>query len=420
MKIGVILAGGKSSRFKSNLPKGLHKIDGKTIVDRLIDCLKLSDINKIYIVVNNDNCIFYKNIKGVEFLFQGDLFGTGGAFYSMNGLFDNDDEIIVVNSDCFIFDKNVICNFYNKFMDSNKDLGLVTMCVEDPRGYGRIFRIDNRIKIIEEKDTDEITSKINIVNMGIYIFKGSFLKNGMKFLNVKNKESKITIFYDNVDCFEYISDSLIMSINSKMDFYKVNREFYLYNCYKHLDNGVKIYDINNTYIGENVVIGKDVEIYPNNYLLGDTIIGNNCSVLPNCVICDSKIGNGSVIGPFSNLKAGSFIGKDVVIGAFVEVKNSEIMDNVKAKHHAYLGDVLVGKNSNVGCGTIIANYDGKKKHKSSIGENCFIGSNVTIISPVSVGNNVLIAAGSTINKDICDNSLAIARERQIIKNNYYK
>ena len=166
-------------------------------------------------------------------------------------------------------------------------------------------------------------------------------------------------------------------------------------------------------------IGRDVEIYPNNYLVGDCSIGDNSVIFPNCYIEDSVIGEACCIGPFSNLKKGCYIDDKVIVGAFVEVKNSVIKSGVKAKHHAYLGDVEIGQETNIGCGVIVANYDGEKKHKTHIGKKVFVGSNVTIISPVEIGSNVVVGAGSTIVKDISDNSLAIARERQVNKENYY-
>lgn len=420
MKIGVILAGGKSSRFKSELPKGLHKIDGVTIVDRMIDCLKIAGIEKVYIVVNNENYHYYRKIQNVDFLFQGKLVGSGGAFYSFNGLFEEEDEIVVVNSDCVLFNKNIIKNFYNEFKNSALDLGIITSIEDNPSGLGRIYSNDKFLKIIEENECDEELKKIKEINTGVYLFKGDFLKSKMKYLNNKHKESKITNLFDYGGCYKYLCKDLIMSINNKQEFHDVCKKFYLYICYKHLNNGVKIYDINSTYIGENVIIGKDVEIYPNNYLYGETIIGDNCIVYPNCFINNSTIGDGCEIGPFSNLKNNCDIGKECCVGAYVEIKNSFLKDNVKAKHHAYLGDCYIGDNCNIGCGTIVANYNNKKqKNRTIIGKNTFIGSNVTLVAPVNVGNNVVVAAGSTITKDVDDYSLSIARSREINKKNYY-
>ena len=421
MKIGVILAGGKSSRFKSILPKGLHKIDGVTIVDRVIECLKIADINKIYIVVNNDNYEYYKQVKSVNFLFQSDLSGSGGAFYSFNGLFNEEDDIIVVNSDCFLFNKKTIREFYEEFTKRELDAGLVSVLTDNPYGLGRIYDYDGNFEIVEENDCNEELLKIKEINTGIYAFKGSFLESKMKYLNIKNKESKITTLFRNIKSYKYLCKDLIMSINNKEEFYEVNKQFYLYNCHKHLDNGVKIYDVNNTYIGENVVIGKDVEIYPNNHLLGNTVLEDNCVVYPNCFINNSKINKNCEIGPFANLKDNCDIGCDCVIGAYVEIKNGYLKSKVKAKHHAYLGDCFIGENSNIGCGTIIANYNNhKQKNKTIIGKNSFIGSNVTLIAPVSIGNNVVVAAGSTITKDIEDYSLVIARAKEINKKEYYR
>ena len=191
-------------------------------------------------------------------------------------------------------------------------------------------------------------------------------------------------------------------------------------CYKFVEKGVKIMDLSNTYIGEDVVIGKNVVIYPNNYIYGCVEIGDNTIIYPNCFIVNSSIGENCEIGPFSNIKQGSKIGYNSIIGAYVEVKNSLLKGNVKAKHHAYLGDVDIDEGTNIGCGVIFANYDGKKKHRSIVGKNVFIGSNVTVVSPVNIGEKSFIAAGSTIVEDVNSYSLAIARNRQINKLKYYK
>lgn len=419
MVIGVILAGGKSTRFKSDLPKGLHKIDGKSIVERLLDCFDMCGMGKKYIVVSEDSYCHYKNVKNVDFVFQDKtLFGTGGAFYSINGLFNQDDDIVVVNSDCFLFEKDIILKFYNAFLMNDFDLGLITMKVGDSSGYGRVIEKNNIIKIIEEKDADELVKKINLVNSGVYVFKGKYLQKNIKRLNVVNDESKITILFDGISCFNYISNSLIRSINNKREFSEVNKEFYRFICNKHVFNGVKIYDVSSTYIGENVIIGNDVEIFPNCYVLGNTVVKDRTIIYPFSIINDSVIGDSNLIGPFAHIKNNTITSSNVVLGAFVEVKNSVLDGNVKAKHHAYFGNCLIGENSNIGCGFVSANYDGKNKNETRIGSNCFIGSNVTIVAPVTVGDNVVIGAGSTITDDVSSNSLSIARVRQINKEGY--
>ena len=420
MKIGVILAGGRSSRFNSLVPKGLHKIDGKSIVRRILDCFDLVRMDKVYIIVNDDNYKYYfKENFNVDYLFQNKANGTGSAFYCFNGLFSENDEIVVVNSDCFMFDKTVISSFLNECRLNEYSVGLVVRQEENCKGYGRVVIKDNFVNIVEENELDDLSENINVINTGIYFFNGIFLKKHIKILNNDLKENKITSLISKDRCLVYKSDDLIMGINNKEEFVNANKLFYLNNCNRLIANGVKIYDVNNTYIGENVKIGRDVEIYPNNYLLGECFVGDNSVILPNCFIEDSIIGEECCIGPFANLKKGSCVGDKVVIGAFVEVKNSIIKSGVKAKHHAYLGDVEVGEKTNIGCGTIIANYDGKNKHRTYLGKKVFVGSNVTIVSPVEIGDNVVIGAGSTIVNDINDNSLAIARERQVNKENYY-
>lgn len=415
MKIGVILAGGKSSRFKSLLPKGLHCIDGVRIIDRIID--SLSFVDKIYVIVNEDNYYFYKDINNVEFLFQDKLNGTGSAFYCINGLFNDNDDIIVINSDTFYFEKTIIENFYNQYISSSKNLGLIVEYKDNPSSYGRVFRKGNFITIVEESELNGDSN--SLVNLGIYVFSGIFLKKKIKLLNNDFKENKITLLFDNEEVFLYFGDIIVMGINDKEDFYLVNKEFYKYICLKHIKNGVKIYDPDSTYISEGVDIGRDVEIYPNNYILGATKINDNSCIYPFCYIEDSFIGNKCNVGPYTRLKKGSWLDREVEVASFVEVKKSTLKKGVKAKHHAYLGDCVIGENTNIGCGVIVANFDGRKKNQSIIENNCFIGSNVTIISPVKISSNSVIAAGSTIVSDVKANSLAIARNKQINKDEYY-
>ena len=421
MKIGVILAGGRSSRFNSDLPKGLHKIDGKSIVERIMECFECAGVNKVFVVVNDDSYSYYikENFK-VDYLFQDKINGTGSAFYCFDGLYSDEDEVIVVNGDCFIYDRSVIKDFSDKCSLNNFNVGVVAREDKDIKGYGRIKVHNNKISIIEEKDLKDVDEDLSLINLGIYFFNGYFLKKYMKTLNNENKVNKITDLVDKEECYVYECESLILGVNNKGDFYRANKLYYLENCNKLLMLGVKIYDVNNTYIGENVRVGKDVEIYPNNYIFGDTVIGDSSVILPNCYIENSLIEKSCSIGPFSHLKNGSILCSGCVVGAFVEIKNSELQNNVKAKHHAYLADVTIGENSNVGCGVIVANYDGKNKNRSNVGKRCFIGSNSTLVSPVVIGDNVVIGAGSTIVKNINDNTLAIARERQINKENYYK
>lgn len=421
MNIGVILAGGKSSRFNSDTPKGLHRIDGKSVVSRILEIFKIADFNKIYLVVNEDNYLcFLKENLDVNYIVQTKVNGTGSAFYLLKDYIGESDNVIVVNSDCFMFEKKTINWFYDLCSRSGLNIGVIGTKEISGINLGKIDVKENRVEVIEVEDKRYYDIHGDIYNTGIYFFRGEFLARNIEVLDNNLEENRLTrlLMLDNVYVFN--SDYLVYCFNNKREYMIIVNDFYLYNCNKLIESGVKIFDVKTTFIGEDVCIGRDVEIYPNCYLLGECEIGNNSVIFPNSFIESSVIGERCSVGPFSHLKKGSIIGDDSIVGAFVEVKNSVIKKGVKAKHHAYLGDVEIGEKTNIGCGVIIANYDGKEKHKSVIGNNCFVGSNVTIVSPVNIGEETVVGAGSTIVDDIDKNSLSIARARQINKNNYYE
>ena len=206
------------------------------------------------------------------------------------------------------------------------------------------------------------------------------------------------------------------------------------NLEKYIENGVVFIDTNSAWIDDGVVIGSGTVIEPNVMIKGDTVIGENvtvgfCSEIVNSkigdnvtikhsVITDSTIGKGTNVGPFAYVRPNCVVGENVKIGDFVEIKNSNIDDGTKLAHLTYVGDADVGKNINFGCGTVVVNYDGKQKHRTVIGDNAFIGCNTNLVSPVKVGKNAFTAAGSTITEDVPDNALAVARERQTVKEDW--
>lgn len=336
MRIGVILC----DEVRNN-----YNVDQTSVISRIDKCLSNAGVVKTYIFDDVDR--FYKDL-----------------------LFEDDDEMVIIKGNCFIFDLMEL----KKFCDD--------VCDQDVAFLGSDC---------------------------IVFIKGNVLKN-----NIGKDVFKLCD-----DFHKYNSSDRVVKIACIEDLISVNKLYYKRNCLKLLEKGVFVYDVDNTYISENVEVDEKVEIYPNNYILGNSVIKSNTVILPNCYIVDSVIGEHCEVGPFSHIKSNSLIGNHNVIGAYVEVKKSELGSFVKSKHHAYLGDVKVGDNVNMGCGVIIANYDGKRKSVSNIGAHSFIGSNVTIVSPVNVGKNVVIGAGSTIVNDISDNSLAIARERQVNKESYY-
>jgi len=228
--------------------------------------------------------------------------------------------------------------------------------------------------------------------------------------------------------------SEILGINDRIKLSKANEIMRKRILSNHMKNGVTIIDPSNTYIDADVSIGMDTVIYPGSMIEGRTEIGEDCIIGPssrivgskiskgvevkNSVVMESSVDEGTCIGPFAYLRPGSVIGKKVKIGDFVEVKKSVIGDGTKISHLTYVGDAEIGSNVNLGCGVVVVNYDGKKKHKTKIGDNCFVGCNVNLVSPVEVKDNAYVAAGSTITEEVPENSLAIARARQVVKEDW--
>lgn len=360
MKIGFVngFFNNKSNSFS------LYNVGSLKIIERLFNILK-NNMDRVYFVVDIESFDIYKEIiekNKIDIIFSE---SSKSEFENIKGFFLKEDQVFFFC--CNLFAMSDMFDFIN---DKDENLNVFDendkLCFSIHSGWDLICQ--------ESRKAQQVRVKNNFVKV----------------------------------------------IDSPDKYIETIKNFYLENNYRAISNGVSILDINNVYIDENVSIEPGVVIYPNNYISGTTKIKEGVIIYSNCFIDDSFIDSGCRVGPYSNLKKGSVIGKKSVVGAFVEIKNSVLKGNVKVKHHAYLGDGIVGRDSNIGCGVIFANYDGKTKNKTIIGNECFVGSNVTIVAPCHIGDNSTIAAGSTIVNDVTNNSLAIARSKQINKVDYYK
>jgi bifunctional UDP-N-acetylglucosamine pyrophosphorylase/glucosamine-1-phosphate N-acetyltransferase len=300
-------------------------------------------------------------------------------------------------------------------------------------------------KIIEHKDADRQTLEIKEVNSGMYIFKIASLVKALKQLKNDNSQGEYyltdtleILINDNqkVGAFGIENSEDILGINDRNQLSIASKIIQGRIISNHMKNGVTIIDPASTYIETDVEIGMDTIIYPMTFLENKTVIGQDCVIGPsvringskvddnveiiNSVILESRVGKNTHVGPFAYIRPGSEIGANVKIGDFVEIKKSHIGDNTKISHLTYVGDASVGKNVNMGCGVVFVNYDGEKKNITLVEDNAFIGCNVNLISPVAVKQGAYIAAGSTITENVPENSLAIARCKQTIKENWVK
>ena len=442
MFTSVILAAGMGTRMKSKMPKVLHKVCGKPLSKWVIDASKAAGADKVCAVVGH-KAETVKEVLGdvCEFALQTEQKGTGHAVMQAIDVIKNSKgEVVILNGDTPLITAETI----NKAIEYHKNNGnqatVITAILDDATGYGRIVRDNDGsvLKIVEQKDASEEEKKINEVNSGMYVFDAQSLVYALDKITPNNAQGEY-----------YLTDTLeiLLSAGKKIGGYAIsdndeirgiNDRVQLNEAEKimqkrineyHMRNGVTMRNPESVYIEDGVEIGNDTEICQNVTIKSGTKIGSDCvigsgSMLDRAVIHDgvdvlssvileSEVDEGTHVGPFAYIRPNCHVGKEVKVGDFVELKNSNIDDGTKISHLTYIGDSDVGKRVNFGCGTVTCNYDGKKKYRTTIGDDCFVGCNTNFVSPINVGDGVYIAAGSTITEDIPENSLSIARARQV-------
>ncbi|SNR74642.1 bifunctional UDP-N-acetylglucosamine diphosphorylase/glucosamine-1-phosphate N-acetyltransferase GlmU [Desulfurobacterium atlanticum] len=436
----IILAAGKGTRFKSDLPKVLHKILGKPMLWYVIKAAEKAEAEEIVVVVGHkkemvEEFIKKEGFKNVKTVVQEKQLGTGHAVSCAEHLFENyDGKIIVLNGDSPLIKSEDI----KKLSEIDSDMVVLTGETDNPTGYGRVVRDgDEVLKIVEEKDATEEEKKIKEVNSGIYAFSSELLFEALKEIDNNNAQKEyylpdvLKIFKSKglkVKAVKTNDFDSIMGVNNRYELSKAE-ELLKRKLIKELQlSGVTVHNPESCYIEPEVTIGKDTEIFAPVYIKGKTVIGENCTIGAFTEIVDSVIESGATIkshshiekahikgaaGPFSRIREGTVIEENSRVGSFVETKKAILKKGAKANHLTYLGDCIVGENTNVGAGTITCNYDGFNKWRTEIGKNVFVGSNTLFIAPVKVGNNAITAAGSVITKNVPENALAIARSKQI-------
>ena len=437
----IILAAGKGTRMKTELPKCAFPIFEKPMINYIMEALDKTLVEKRIVVVGYKKEVFYDILKDVTFAEQKEQLGTADAVKSALDYLD-DGITLIIPGDTPLINYEKINSLIELELSLKKDIVLLTTNLDDPTGYGRIIREDGRIvRIAEEKDAYEDEKAIKEVNTGIMVVKNSFLKEAI--YKIENNNAKKEYYLTDLVYFTEDIASVILNDNELL--YGIN-DLYALSVVedkvrqkvlkKHTLNGVNIVNANTVTIFPDVVIESGVTIYPNCFIRGNTVIKKGAVIGPNTelnnaiieenaivkhsLVTDSKIGMNATVGPFAHIRMNTVIGSNDRIGNFVEVKNSTLGDTTKASHLSYLGDSVIGNKVNIGCGSITVNYDGKNKSKTIIGDNVFIGCNSNLIAPIEIKNNAFIAAGSTITNDVEENDLAIARSRQVNKKGYAK
>jgi bifunctional UDP-N-acetylglucosamine pyrophosphorylase/glucosamine-1-phosphate N-acetyltransferase len=442
----VVLAAGQGTRMKSSRPKVLHEILGRPMIAYLLDTLINLGISDILVVVGYQAEKVQEALKDypARFVVQEPQLGTGHAVQvAMAAVSPETQEVMVLCGDAPLISGESIGALRQLHKNHQAAVTIQTVVLPEGLHYGRVVRDETgRVTaVLQSKDSVDRPEILAIreINTGAYCFEAPFLRQALG----KIPQSPVTgeiyltdlihIAREQGRAVEALIDpdmESLLGINSRAELAAATRTVQRKINARHMDQGVTLMDPESTYIESLVTIGRDTVIYPQVYLQGKTVIGENCliestvkivdSVLEDgvhikmgCVITQSRLGAGSDMGPFAHLRPGSDLRSKVHVGNFVEVKKSVLHEGVKAGHLTYLGDAEVGPGTNVGAGTITCNYDGVKKHKTTIEEGAFIGSNTALVAPVTIGAGAYVGAGSTITKDVPPGNLGISRARQV-------
>jgi bifunctional UDP-N-acetylglucosamine pyrophosphorylase / glucosamine-1-phosphate N-acetyltransferase len=438
----IILAAGKGTRMRSEIPKILHKIANRPLLEHVYDMSKQLANNQIKIVYGHGAELVRESLKHLEtsWIEQKQQLGTGHAVQQVTDQIVDTDTVLILYGDVPLLKLTTVKTLLENVDD--KSLGLLTVNLTDPKGYGRIIRDSHgRVqKIVEEKDASNDEKLIKEVNTGIMAVNGGKLKSWLGLLNNNNAQGE----YYLTDIIEIAvsekirvitnqpsSEDEVLGVNNRIQLSHLERIFQKEQAASLMEQGVTLrdparfdlrgsieslgqdidIDINVILEGKNT-IGSNVTIGANTRIK-NSIIGSNVTILDLCVIEDAVIGSGSRIGPFARLRPETILGSNVHIGNFVEIKKSDVAEKSKINHLSYIGDTTVGSNVNIGAGTITCNYDGVNKFRTLIEDGAFIGSDTQLVAPVTVGKNATIGAGSTITKDSPENQLTLSRVKQV-------
>ena len=448
-RYAIILAAGKGTRMKSKLYKVLHPVSGQPMVEHIINRVSETNPDQIITIVGHGA----EQVKAQlgersEYALQAEQLGTGHAvLQAASFLQEKEGTTLVISGDTPLLTTETLNNLFEYHQGKNASATILTAQAEDPTGYGRIIRDHIGIveKIVEQKDTTPEEALVQEINTGTYCFDNQALFEALNKVGTDNAQGE----YYLTDIIEILKDAgktvaayqtedfdESMGVNDRIALAKANELMRQRINKMHMVNGVSFVDPATTYIDAGVEIGSDTVIEAGVQLQGKTVIGSDCVIGAHSRIVDSVIEDHVVVehsviekslvkshadvGPFAHLRPKAEIGEGVHIGNFVEVKNAEIGKNTKVGHLTYVGDATLGEEINVGCGVVFVNYDGKNKHRTTIGDHSFIGSNANIIAPVEIAKNTSVAAGSTITEDIPEYAMAIARARQVNKEEYAK
>jgi len=443
-KYAIVLAAGKGTRMKSlnqEKSKVAFEIFEKPLVNYVLDSLNSAHVNEIVVVAGFGGEETKKLVESkAKVVFQKEINGTAKAVESAKEeLSTQEGSTIVICGDTPLIREETILNLFNYHESNKNDMTIATMILDNPQGYGRIVRRCNEIsKIVEHKDATDEEKQIREVNSGLYVFNNKLLFEYLPLIKANNNQNEyyltdiVSLFNESkkkvggyiVDDYKEmlgINDRKQLSEARKVIQDRVNNALML--------SGVTIEDPETTYIAPGVIVGQDSVIAPNTSILGNSVIGVCNYIGPNSYLKNAKIGNhnnvfsswltdfvcgdNNEIGPYTKTRAGTILENGCRVGNFVELKDAHFHDGVKCAHLTYIGDAEIGEHTNIGCGSITANYDGFNKMRTTVGKDCFVGSGTILVAPVKMEDKTFTAAGSTITKDVKEDTMAIARARQV-------
>ncbi|WKX26484.1 bifunctional UDP-N-acetylglucosamine diphosphorylase/glucosamine-1-phosphate N-acetyltransferase GlmU [Tatumella ptyseos] len=438
----VILAAGKGTRMYSDLPKVLHHLAGKPMVQHVIDTAKVLEAKKIHLVYGHGGELLKSHLADpdLHWVYQAEQLGTGHAMQQAAPAFSDDEDILMLYGDVPLIAADTLRRLHAS--KPHGGIALLTVITDTPTGYGRILRDHDTITgIVEQKDASAEQLTIKEVNTGILLANGGDLKRWLSQLTNNNAQGEYYI----TDIIELAhregreicavhptKQSETEGVNNRLQLSQLERIYQHDRAEQLLLAGVMLRDASRFDLRGHLTHGRDVEIDCNVIIEGDVVLGNNVKIGAGCILRNSVIGDNAeispysvidgaelgtacTVGPFARLRPGAELAAEVHVGNFVEVKKSQLGKGTKAGHLSYLGDATIGSDVNIGAGTITCNYDGKYKYQTVIGDHVFVGSDTQLIAPVTVGDGVTIAAGTTVMRDIASASLAYNPKEQLSK-----
>lgn len=445
--VAVIMAAGKGTRMKSKLPKVMHLLAGKTLIEHVMDTVNQVGIERPLVIVGHGREVVEASIcERAESVVQAEQLGTGHAIMQVLPYLEGIQNVLILSGDQPLLKPETLHALIELHETQGVTATVLTAHMDQPFGYGRIIKNgENLVRIVEEKDATLDERQIREINTGTYCIKGSSLKDALTKITPQNAQGEYYLT-EIFDVFLRQGDKMLtyctadsheaLGINSRSQLAEAEAVFRARILEHWMIEGVTFIDPSSTFIDAEVELAQDVTILPFTRLMGktrieeDAVIGPQTS-LENCTVgCgsevtytvakDAVIGERCHIGPFAYLRPGTKLDAEVKVGDFVEIKNSWIETGAKVPHLSYIGDAHIGKSANIGAGTITCNYDGVNKHLTKIGDYAFIGSNTNLVAPVEVGEHAITGAGSTITKNVPAKALAVERSQQVIKEHWYR